>query len=305
MHPENLNFLRDNLKFHGFGDGGTLFEELETAVEEGKKEFELKTLEFFDEDCCAEATLFFRRPDSVQMYYFNRYRVQLRYTDDPENNIGQTFFMNKSGKGFTFKEAYNLLEGRVVYKKRLPGMYTNEYSAWCQLNFNDKDSRGNYKFKRFYDSYKYDLEMALRNYDIVGMDKEEIREGLLRSLEKGNLHLIMLQTKNKNVLKKFVQADPQNRLVILYPQATRAEIRQAIKERKKAADRLANMNLDKPAINPPPSAPEINLPRPDVTFPFPEIEKEASIPDEEDEPVTVVKRPSTRKRIAREIKSKY
>lgn len=296
MNDVTLKYLRHQIRFHGFGDSGPLFNELEKALEEGKKEFELSTMQFFDEDCAAEATLYFRRPDSVEMYYFNKYHVELRYIDDPESNMGQTFFIGQSGKGFTFKEAFNLMEGRVVYRKNISGPYS-DYAAWSQLDFDNKDGNGNYKFKRFYDSYKYDLELALRNYDIIGLDKEEIRENLLRSLEKGNLHQVLIQTKNKKMQKQFIQADPQNKLVILHAQATRAEIRQAIKERKKQVE-IANSAPDKPEIKPLPSGPEINLPRPGLTSPVPDPQRDIFDPEEEEEdgPVHVAPPTTRRKR---------
>ncbi|MHA4875680.1 hypothetical protein, partial [Enterococcus faecium] len=77
------------------------------------------------------------------------YRIRL------EGNNGtlleQTFYIHK-GKGVTAKEAYNLLEGRSVYKE-LTNKAGVAYKDWIQLDFTKKDKHGNHEVKQFHENY--------------------------------------------------------------------------------------------------------------------------------------------------------
>src|ERR1700738_2037232 len=115
MNNENLSFLQDNLKYLGFGGKLQLNEQLELLMDQDLKEFQLDTEAFFDDDHKLEATLYFRRSNQGDMYFFNKYMARLVLADEPEMDRTQTFYISK-GTGVTFKEAYNLLLGRSVNK---------------------------------------------------------------------------------------------------------------------------------------------------------------------------------------------
>src|SRR5882757_6182131 len=142
MKQENLAFLHDNLKYLGFGEGGPHYDQVHEAIERaGPEEFQVYTEAYFDEGSKLEACLYFRRSDQHGMCFFNKYDELLRYSDNPERNKAQTFYINK-GSGVTFKEAFNLLSGRAV-NKNLVSLEGEKYNAWIQINFEEKDLHNN------------------------------------------------------------------------------------------------------------------------------------------------------------------
>ena len=205
MNKDNLAFLDDNLKYLGFGEHSLLNQLLEAEMTRGSLAFDLYTEAFFDEYTRLEAKLYFRRSDSLDMYFFNKYDALLQYPEAPEKNKAQTFYIYK-GSGVTLKEAFNLLQGRAVYKK-MTSAAGEKYTAWIQLNFDEKDLHENYKYKYFRSERHYDLAKILANYKLREMENEETREMLFRSLRRGNLHPVTLIKPNKTE-RIFIQANP-------------------------------------------------------------------------------------------------
>jgi hypothetical protein len=220
MNKDNLAFLQDNLKYLGFGEYSLLNHLLESEMSRGTPSFELHTDAFFDEDTRLEAKLYFRKSDQLDMYFFNKYDAMLSYPESPDRNKVQTFYIYK-GSGVTLKEAYNLLQGRAVYKK-LTNAVGEKYTAWIQLNFEQKDLHENYKYKYFRSENRYDLAKVLANYKLREMENEETREMLFRSLRRGNLHPVTLVKSNKTE-KLLIHANPQFKTINIVPPATRAD----------------------------------------------------------------------------------
>ena len=110
MNLQNLDYLKENLRYMGFGD--KVNADLEKNIQQGFPEFVLKMhSEFGGQNL--EANLFFRKSDQSDLYFFNKYDAVLR------NDVGtfeHSFYLNK-GHGVTLKEAFNLLQGRAVYKE--------------------------------------------------------------------------------------------------------------------------------------------------------------------------------------------
>ena len=219
MNNDNLQFLQDSLKYLGFGTKLHLNDLLEERIEKEPKEFQLETEAFFEEDYKLEAILYFRRGNQGEMYFFNKYTASLIPAHDPENSRTQTFYISK-GTGVTFKEAYNLLQGRSV-NKDLINAEGQKYNAWIQLNFEEKDLHDNYKVKQYRVQYGYDLEKTLQKYPIAEMKQEELRAGLIRSLKKGNQHTVSFEKTNKTE-KMLIEANPQYKTINIYSLATRA-----------------------------------------------------------------------------------
>lgn len=219
MNHENLTFLLESLKYMGFGDRPELNEQLEHSIGQALPEFNLETEHFFDETCKLETVLYFRRGNRSDMYFFNRYIARLYYPFDQDRNREQTFYISK-GRGVTFKEAFNLLQGRAVYK-RLINLDGEAYFAWVQLNFDEKDARQNYKTKQFYPQYGYDLEKLLERYPIRELLLPQLRESLIRSLKRGNRHTVTF-TKTNKVEKMLIEACPQFKTITIYRPAIRS-----------------------------------------------------------------------------------
>lgn len=219
MKQENLSILQTDLKYLGFGQNTLLNQQLEEQVLKEVREFELYTEEYFDDQTKIEAKLYFRKTETNERYFIYKYDALLRYSDDPDKDRAQTFKIYK-GHGITFKEAFNLLQGRAVFKNNLDSG-GEKYSAWFQLNFDKKDPENNYIVNRYYSGYGFDLEKALKNYSIQDLQKEDTKAVLIRSLQRGNLQLVTINKPNK-MEKMFIEANPRNKSITIYSLATRA-----------------------------------------------------------------------------------
>lgn len=213
MNNEDLAYLQDSLKYLGFSEKLLLNDQLEHLIAKEPKEFHLSVESEF-EDCKMEALLYFLRSEQHEMYIFNRYEALLRCNDDPAKDRGQTFYISK-GTGVTFKEAFNLLQGRAVYKN-LINMDGEKYNAWIQLNFGEKDLHNNYKMKQFSSQYGYDLEKTLEKYPIRELNDTQLRNSLIRSLKKGNLHVVTFEKSTKTE-KMLIEACPQYKTINIHP----------------------------------------------------------------------------------------
>ena len=221
MNTQNLEFLQSNLKYFGFGE--KLNEALEKSISEQQKEFQLK-LEIPHFNNKMDYTLHFKKSDSTDMYFFNRYDATLQ-NGNPEHNKNQSFYINK-GNGVTAKEAYNLLEGRSVHKN-LINKEGKPYSAWLRIDFDNKDDKGGYKMKQFSEQYGYDLEKSLSNYPIKELSSDEQKTVLLNSLKKGNAQQVTMEN-NGTQSKYFIEAVPQYKNINVYDQKMNVVKRQSV-----------------------------------------------------------------------------
>lgn len=211
MNVQNLEFLQSNLKYFGFGD--KLNEELEKNMKAQKPEFQLK-LKVPRFNSKVDYTLHFKKSEQTEMYFFNRFDASLQSQEHGKDK-NQAFFINK-GSGVTAKEAFNLLEGRSVYKNLL-SKEGEKYSAWLKLDFENSDEKGNFKMKQFNTKYGYDLDRTLANYPIKELSDPEQKKQLLQSLEKGNLQQVTMKQGEKEG-KYYIEAIPQFKNINVYDQ---------------------------------------------------------------------------------------
>lgn len=213
MNIKNLEFLKEGLKYLGFGD--KLNADLENKIKEQPNEFKLNLVGEFNKDNIKDRvnfTLDFKKSDQTDMYFFNRYQATLK-NDDPAQEKTQTFYITKNS-GITAKEAYNLLSGRAV-NKDLNNKEGQPYNAWLQLDFQEKDKNDNYKVKQYHSGYGYDLEMVIAKYPIKEQLNAEEKTKLIKSLEKGNLTQVTFAREGGED-KMFIAANPQYKSIDLY-----------------------------------------------------------------------------------------
>ena len=158
-----------------------------------------------------EVNLNFRKSDNSDMYFFNSYNASLQRSNGEK--VDQTFYLTK-GKGITAKEAYNLLEGRAVFKE-LTTKDGQPYKAWVQLDFDNKDKHNNHEVKQFHENYGYDLKAAASKFAISELADPEKEKALMQSLQKGNIQSISIE-RDGAVSKMFIEANPQFKTVTLY-----------------------------------------------------------------------------------------
>jgi len=209
MNEKNFEYLKNNIKYHGFGDKADLL--LHTELQKQLPEFTLRLdTEVNKEPVSAE--LYFKRSKETDMYFFNRYSVQMK-NEKEGAEVSQTFYLNNSS-GITLKEAYNLLNGRSVYKE-LENKEGEKYKAWVKLDFSEKDGAGNYKRIQYHENYGYDINAVLNKYSIKELNNEKQQEDLVRSLQKGNIQIASFE-KNGTAEKLYVEANPQFKAINVY-----------------------------------------------------------------------------------------
>lgn len=208
MNEQNFEYLKDNLKYMGFGE--KLNEALERNLKQSVPEFAL-TNKMDINQMTFEVRLNFRKSNESDIYFFNSYHASLGKNNSQK--IEQTFYLNK-GKGVTAKEAFNLLEGRAVYKE-LGTKDGQAYKAWIQLDFEKKDKHNNHEVKQFHENYGYDLKTAASKFAIAELADPEREKALMQSLQKGNIQSVSIE-KGGSMSKMFIEANPQFKSVTLY-----------------------------------------------------------------------------------------
>lgn len=234
MNVKNLEFLKESLKYLGFGE--KLNADLENKIREQPADFKLTMPGEFTKGDVKERvdfTLDFKKSDQTDMYFFNRYQATLR-NDDPEKEKSQTFYISKNA-GITAKEAYNLLSGRAV-NKDLENKEGQPFNAWVQLDFNEKDKNNNFKVKQYHQGYGYDLDAVLKRYPIKEQFNEEDKAKLMKSLEKGNIQQVTFIKEGKEE-KMFVSANPQYKTLDLYDSKMEKKYQGIEKKQKQDSDK--------------------------------------------------------------------
>ncbi len=226
MNDKNFEFLQDQLKNMGFGDKLNL--ELENVIRSASPDFQLKTDATFYNNK-VQATLYFRKGDQNEMYFFNKYDATLK-NEDPDKEKTQIFYINQN-RGVTFKEAFNLLEGRAV-NKELTNLYAQKYNAWIQLNFDSRDKNNNHEVKQYHQNYGFDLEKVLDKHPIRELENPDDRKMLLGSLKRGNLQLVDYE-KDGTRQKMFIEANPKARSINLYDKDKNLVIVASVSQDKK------------------------------------------------------------------------
>jgi len=226
MNQKNFEYLRDQVKYTGFGEG--LENDLKQKIEEGKPEFKLQHQTQYGNDSVT-ATLNFSQSKQSDMYFFNSYQVSLQKENSPAT-MEQTFYINKAGN-VTLKEAYNLMEGRSV-NKNLTNKEGQVYNAWIQMDFKQSDNNGNFELKHYHQNYGYDLEAVLSKHPIKELSNDDFKASLIDSLKKGNLQSVTFQT-NGGEQKQYIEANPQFKTINIYDSSMqRVDNRQSKKERQ-------------------------------------------------------------------------
>jgi hypothetical protein len=140
--------------------------------------------------------------------------------EKPEFTLHTTQEYNRQNVGYTLhfkkgdEEAYNLLEGRAVYK-HLENLGGEKYNAWLIMDKEaEKTQNGNFKLHPFTDNWNYKPERAIDKISIVGIDEAGARDKLLKSLEKGNRHQVTAIKDGKEV-KLYLEANPAEHRVNL------------------------------------------------------------------------------------------
>ena len=209
MNQKNFEYLRDQVKYTGFGEG--LENDLREKLSKQTPDFTLKHNAQYGNDMAA-SELHFSKSSQSDMYFFNSYKVSLKKENVPDS-MEQTFYINK-GNNITLKEAYNLMSGRAV-NKDLTNKDNQMYNAWVQMDFKQTDNNGNYKLKQYHQNYGFDLDQVLAKHPIKELGHDDHKSNLLDSLKKGNRQSVTF-IRDGVEQKNYIEANPQFKTITIY-----------------------------------------------------------------------------------------
>ena len=209
---DQVEYLKNQMKYLGFGEGEKLHKDLEKGINSKKQQFEIKTTS--DKALPGnkvDFTLKFNKTDSGGIF-LNSYNAKL--TNEKNEEISHNFPVNRENT-FTAKEAINLLEGRSVKIEFHNPKSDQQETAFVQFNFDEpKTEKGNYMFQNFYKNYGVETDKIVEKSNLI-FDKPEYKENTIKSLEKGNIVKVKFEQDDKIVEGKAI-LDPQNRNLKLY-----------------------------------------------------------------------------------------
>lgn len=209
MNEKNFEYLRDQVKYSGFGDG--LEAQLRENIKKQPLEFSVQHQTAFGKDE-VESTLNFKKSSVTDMYFFNNYHTSVK-PDQAAEKVNQTFYIGKDNN-ITLKEGYNLLSGRAV-NKDLTNKEGNIYNAWLQMDFKQTDSAGNFKLKQFHQNYGFDLEKELSRLPVKELQNNQDRGRVIDSLQKGNRHAVTF-LENGSEHRRYIEANPQFKTITIF-----------------------------------------------------------------------------------------
>ncbi|WP_207424994.1 hypothetical protein [Pedobacter sp. SYSU D00535] len=221
MNENNLDYLKNSLKYLGFGE--KLHDVLEKAIRQELPAFKLQLGVAYNPPNLPRNELpakdhmsyelNFSKSKESDMYFLNSYQAKLYSSGVPEKDHN---FNISSGTWITAKEAYNLLSGRSLLKEMSGREQDSEkVSAWMKLDLDVKDARGNYPARTFYPQYGYDLEKALNKYPIIDLQQNVLKEQIMSGLKKGNLTAANLKLDGKTVAV-YLSANPEMKGIDIY-----------------------------------------------------------------------------------------
>jgi hypothetical protein len=197
MDEKTMQFNENQLKRSGFAEAFT--GELIEKMKEGVPLIEQPFSKIYDSDR-VDAVLHLKKSTTSDHYFLGKFDLKLIKGDDA-TQVSQTFYITvkktaevgeenserrRQENRYTLKEAYNLLDGRPVFK-RLFNREGEDYTAWVKLNFANRLENGNFEIKQFTQNYGFNLENTLAKYPIKELENERFKNSLLDSLHRGNL----------------------------------------------------------------------------------------------------------------------
>ncbi|OJV19103.1 MAG: hypothetical protein BGO21_20555 [Dyadobacter sp. 50-39] len=229
MNEKNHDYLKDQLKYTGFGEEAQA--QLRDNLMKAQNEFTIKQTTSYGKDELS-VSLNFKKSTNSDMFFFNNYRAELQKPGS-DAKISQTFYVNNEGRNITQKEAYNLLDGRSV-NKDLGNKDGQIHNAWIKLDFKETTASGNYKMRQFSPQYGFELEKSLEKFPVKELLDPNERVKLLESLERGNRQAVTFKGE-EGEQKRFIEANPQFKSVTIYDQDQK-RLRQSFETSQKAGE---------------------------------------------------------------------
>ena len=205
IESAQLDYLKNQLKYLGFGESNKLHQDLEKGINSNEKTFKIQT----QSDRAMQGnevnfTLNFNKSEKGGVF-LNSFNATLK------NEIGEERTHNFGVNHFTAKEAVNLLEGRSVKTE-----FKENEPVFVKLNFaEEKNEYGNFKFQTYnQQAYGVDTAKIVEKSGLI-FDKPEHKDNTVKSLEKGNIVKVKFNLDNK-ITEGNAVLNPQYKTLNLY-----------------------------------------------------------------------------------------
>ncbi len=202
---ENSRALHQQMQRTGFPD---LSAKIDKQIRQGKQQFSIPVSYYLNDKERLDHQLSFVK-DQSGLYQFEGYMATLYNESKPDEKRRQYFNLG-NGQEVNTTEAYNLLSGRSV---QIAG-------TWLQLDFNDKDTQGNYRIKQFHSGYGYDLEKSLGQLPLKELLNKDEADKLQAALKKGNRMSVSF-IKDGKEQRFYIEANPRFKSVNIYDEHSR------------------------------------------------------------------------------------
>jgi len=200
LQQKDNRSLQERLQRSGLSD---LSKEVDEKIRKGANQFTVLGSNYIQTHGRVNQEVNFSKNQNGN-YQFDGLKVTIQNESNPNESKSQYFNPAECGQ-LSNDERANLVAGRAV----LAG------ENWKQIDFNDKDAQGKFRYKEFPLSYGFDLGIALENFPIIELQNSFELFKLLNSLEQGNRRAITLEHEGKKELF-FIEANPQMRELNIY-----------------------------------------------------------------------------------------
>lgn len=212
---DKVEYLKNQMKYLGFGEGKELHEALEKGISGEDKTFTINT--------SSDRTLPGNKMDYVIHFsksdqggvFLNSFdaKLQTKKGEDRTHNfqVGKSMYI-------TAKEALNLLEGRSVKVEYKPKNAVEDdalSTAFVKLNFKeDKNDYGQYKMDFYTENYGIDTQDIVAKAGFI-FDKPEYEDNIIKNLEKGNVVKAKFEINDK-IIEGNAVLNPQYKNIQFY-----------------------------------------------------------------------------------------
>lgn len=209
---EQLQHHKEQLKYLGFGEGEKLRKDLKDGIDSHQRNFEIHTVSNKTQlGNTVSFAIKYARLDQGEIF-LNSYDGHL--TNSKGDNILQNFKVTKDNH-FSAKEAINLLEGRAVKIEYTNPLTDIREQAFVKLNLSEeKNTSGNYDFQTFHQNYGVNTRQIVEKSNLI-FDRPELKENVIKSLEKGDIVNVKMSMENKTIQLNAV-LNPQYKTLNLY-----------------------------------------------------------------------------------------
>lgn len=258
MNEQNYDYLKNQVKFMGFGE--ELNDQLLAKIQTQTPEFSLQHQTKFGQDDVS-SKLNFEMSKTSDRYFFQNFEMEVKGPKF-EDAIKQTYYVGQENN-LTLKEHHNMLEGRAVFKTFNRLEQTGEgdnirfkptketYQAWTDLNFKKTDDAGNFEQRKM---FGYDLEKSLEKFPLKDLEDNYDKRRLIASLEKGNLTKATVLVDGQEQ-KVNIAANPRDNTINFYDgnmqrisvkqvAAVKNEVGQDVKQDQQASQNLGQNKAD-------------------------------------------------------------